>query len=101
MKFLPVDDFVGFKIRVCEVLVGYHQEFSVTQSENENHAISLKEKCRIFKMTLSGINFPEIDEIALLKILRQKEKKEVSPFIIYSSECSKALKNIGKKFNEC
>ena len=35
MKFLPVDDFVGFKIRVCEVLVGYHQEFSVTQSENE------------------------------------------------------------------
>ena len=50
---------------------------------------------------ISDISMPEMDGITLLKILRDKEKKEEAknpPFIIYSTECSEELKNIAKNF---
>ena len=88
MKVLLVDDSSSCRMGVSKILDDSRQNFSVYQAENGNEVLLLIEKWGKFDIILSDINMPEMDGIALLKTLREKEK----------TEWPEELKNIGKSF---
>ena len=99
MKILIVDDSVSCRLRVCKILNEAPNDFYIFQAENGTEALSIIEKNNGLDIVLSDINMPEMDGIALLKALREREDSEPIPFVIYSTECSEELKAIAKDFN--
>ncbi len=99
MKILIVDDSESCRLRICKILKEDPNDFYIFQAENGLEALSLIEQNKELDLILSDINMPEMDGIALLKSLRERNKGEKLPFLIYSTECSEELKSIAKDFN--